>query len=175
MDLEEFRERSGVIGGQIHPGPSGRAAVHGAPLLIAAITKHCGRVSPLKPANVPHLSLKCVMQTHYTAVRWCAESRVTGAQAEMVITCLQPAAKKRPLDTGPARDKIAPLVSSHSEANPRQQSQRCQFKALVSCSCIFIVETLLLNKYAYDNSLLNARRKCRYPCVFLIITHETDD
>lgn len=94
MDLEEFRECSGVIGGQIHPGPSGRATVHGAPLLTPAITKHCGCVSPLKPAKVPHLSLKCVMQTHYTAVRWCAESRVTGAQTEMVITCLQPAAKK---------------------------------------------------------------------------------
>lgn len=150
------------MGGQSHLGPPGRAAVHGAPLLTPAITKQCGCVSPLKPAKVPRLSVKCVMATHYTAVRWCAESRVTGAQTEMVITCLQPAAKKRPLDTGPTQDKIAPLVSSHSEAKLRQQSQRCQFKALVARSCIFIVQTLLLNKYAYDNSLLNAHRKRRY-------------
>lgn len=157
-------------------GPSGRAAVHGAPLLMPAITKHCGCVSPLKPAKVPHLSLKCVMQTHYTAVRWCAESRVTGAQTEMVISCLQPAAKKRPLDTGPTWGKIAPLVSSHSEANPRQQSQRCQLKASVSCSCIFIVETLLLNKYAYDNSLAHIHIENADTRVFFpIITCETDD
>lgn len=86
--------------------------------------------------------------------------RVTGAQAEMVITCLQPAAKKRPLDTRPTWYKIALLVSSHSEANPRQLNlKRCQFKAMFRL-CIFIFQTLLLIKDAFDNSLLNAHRNC---------------
>lgn len=114
-----------------------------------ASKKHYGCVSLLTPAKVPHLSLKCVIQTHYTAVRWCAESGVTGAQTEMVITRLQPAAKKRPLDTRPTWYKIALLVSSHSEANPRQLNlKRCQFKAM---------HVSLLHIY-YSNPFINPIR-----------------
>lgn len=100
----------------------------------------------------------CRVQSHWSTDRDVDNLPTTSSQ-------------KKPLDTGPTRDKIAPLVSSHSEANPRQQSQRCQFKALVACSCIFIIETLWLNEYTYDNSLLNAHKKLNETK----ITHETDD